>query len=121
MPANALGIDDATLRQVREFQVLQEEIDEFVAREGEAEIVLPFTVGAAFGAATAGAALWAGDCVAFDILLVAWQQVVTQATRGTAMERRFVHALCGECDLARLISILDAPARRAFVHRLADQ
>ena len=121
MPAYALGIDHATLRQVRQFQVFQEQIDELVAREREAEIVLPLAVGTAFGAAAAGAALRAGDRVAFDILLVARQQVVAQATRGTAMERRFVHALRGQRDLARLIRILDAPARRAFVHRLADQ
>ncbi len=121
MPAHALGVHHPALREIGQFQVFQEQIDELVARQGEAEIVLPVAVRAAFRAAAARAALRARDRVALDVLLVAGQQVVAHAAAGAAVERRFVHALRGQRDLARLVGVLDAAAGRAFVHRLADQ
>ena len=121
MPADALGVHHAALREIRQFEVFQEQIDELVARQGEAEIVLPLAVRAAFGPAAARAALRARDGVALDVLLVAGQQMVAHAAGGAAVERRLVHALRGQRDLARLVGVLDAAAGRAFVHRLADQ
>ena len=121
MPRHRLGVDHAALRQIRKFQVLEEQIDELVARQGEAEIVLALAVRAALGTAATAAALRTRDGVAFDVLLVAWQQMVADAAAPAAMERRFVHALRRQRDLARLVGVLDAAAGRAFVHRLADQ
>ena len=56
MPDQRLGIRDLALREIGKFEVFQEQIDELVARQGEAEIVLALAVRAAFGAAAAVAA-----------------------------------------------------------------
>ena len=79
MPTHALRVHHAALGEIRQFQVFQEQIDEFVARQREAEIVLALAVRAAFRASAAGAALRARDGVAFDVLLVAGQQMVAHA------------------------------------------
>src|ERR1700693_2914875 len=121
MPTDAFAVHHAALREIGQLEVFQEQIDELVAREGEAEVVLTVAVRASLGTATARATLRAGNRVALDVLLVAWQQVVAYAAGGAAVERWFMHALRGQRDLAHLVGVLDAAAGRAFVNRLADQ
>jgi len=111
----------AALGQIRQFQVFQEQIDELVTREGKAEVVLAIAVRTAFRPAPSAAALWPWDGVAFDVLLVARQQMIAQAAGRTAVQGGLVHPLRRQRDLASLISVLDAAAGRAFVHRLADK
>ena len=77
--SSRLGVDHPALGQVGQFEVFEEQVDEFVARQREAEIVLALAVRAAFRAAAARAALRARDGVALDVLLVAGQQMVADA------------------------------------------
>ena len=71
MPSHGLRVHHAALRQIGQLQVFQEQVDELVARQREAEVVLALAVRAALGAATTAAALRTRDRVAFDVLLVA--------------------------------------------------
>src|ERR1700722_7762878 len=121
MPAHAFGIHHPALRQIRQLQVFQEQVDELFARQSEAEIVLPLAVRTTLRAAAALTTLRAGDGIAFDVLLVAWQQMIAHAARGATVERRLVHALRGQGDLACLIRIFNGTSGRALVHSLADK
>ena len=66
------------LDQVRQLQVVEEEIEELFLGEGEGEFVLALAVRAALAAAAAAAALGLRDLVADLVLLVARQHVVAQ-------------------------------------------
>jgi hypothetical protein len=66
---DGLGADDLALGEVRQLQVFEEQIDEFVARQGEAEIIFPVAVRAAFRSAATAPALRARDGVAGYLVL----------------------------------------------------
>src|SRR6185437_13961935 len=102
VPSDGFGVDDPPLREVWKLQILQEQIDELVAGEGEAEIVLTLAVRAAFRSA-APAALWPRDRIAGDVFLVAGQQVVADPAGRAAVQGRFMHTLRGQHDLTTLV------------------
>ena len=116
MPGHRLGVDHAALGQIGQLQVFQEQVDEFVARQGEAEIVLAFAVRSCLPTRRRLAPPCGRGMVSpGDILLVARQQVVADAA---AAELRRNEGSCTPCagsdDLACLVRILDAAAGRAL-------
>ena len=73
-----LQVLELHLDQVRQLQVVEEQIEELVLREREGELILAFAVGTALAAASAASALRLGYLVADLVLLVAGKHVVAQ-------------------------------------------
>ena len=121
MPAQTLGVRHAAFREIGQLQIFEEQVHEFVVREGEAEIVLPFAVRASLGAAAAGSTLGPREEVSFGVFLVSRQQVFPDTARAAATKGRLVNAVNRKGDLASLVSILDAAVGGTLMHRLADQ
>ena len=74
-----LQVLELDLDQVRQLQIVEEQVEEFLLGQREGELVLALAVGAALAAAPAAAALRLGDLVADPVLLVARQDVVARA------------------------------------------
>ncbi len=72
-----LGLD-----QVWKLQILEEQIEELLARETEDEIVLALGVGAAFGATTASATLGLADDIADRIFPISREDEISLAAGG---------------------------------------
>ena len=104
-PADAFAfhLGKLALGQVGQFQVVEEQIDEFLAAQDEAECILAVALTRATGLAAALAG--ARQHVAFDELLVSGQHHVAGAALAT--ETRFVHPLDRDGDLPALQDILD--------------
>jgi hypothetical protein len=104
--------------EVGQRHVLEEEIEELLAREAEAECVLAFAVvgGAAPLAAAARGAL---DLVAGDVLLVSRQDHLAPAA-GAVLEDRFVQVARWDRDARVAVGFGDLAAGDRARHRLAD-
>src|SRR5262249_48374873 len=101
--AFALGLGNLWLGEIRELEVVAEEIDEFVAAQHEAEGVL--AVAFAWTGALRAALPGARQIVALDELLVPGQHHVARAA--FAAEARLVHAVERDRDLTTLQDVLD--------------
>ena len=87
------------LGEVGKFEIVEEKVEELVAGQGEAEIVLPLPVVAA-GRAAATAAGRPVDGIAFDEALVAGQDVVVHAAFARAPEAGLANTIGWDRDLA---------------------
>ena len=102
-----LQVLELHLDQVRQLQIVEEQIEEFFLGQGEGELVLALAVGAALAAATASAALRLGDLVADLVLLVARQHIVALARVAAEREGRLAQALGADGDLLRAFGLRD--------------
>jgi len=102
-----LEVLELDLDQVRQLQVVEEEIEKFVLGQREGEIVLALAVRAALAAAAASAALGLGDLVADLVLLIARQDVVAQARVAAKPEGGLAQALRADGDLLRALRFRD--------------
>ena len=118
-PANALAFDlgELPLGEIGQFQIVQEQVDKFVAAENEAERI--FAVALARPPSLAAALARPRKHVAFDELLVSGQHHVARAA--LAAKARLVHAVDRDADLAAFQDILDVPVLRRFLHGPLNQ
>ncbi len=102
----ALHFGELSLGEIRQFEVVEEQIDEFIAAQHEPEGVLAvaFAGPGSFLPAFAGAR----QNVAFDEFLVAGQHHV--ACAAFASKARFIHPVERDRDLAAFQDILDVAA-----------
>ena len=118
-PADALAFDlgKLSLGEIGQFQIVQEQVDEFFAAQNEAERILAVALAGPLPLPP----LWLGprQHVAFDELLVSGQHHVAGAAFAT--EARLVHALDRDADLAAFQDILDVPVLRRLLHRALHQ
>ena len=113
-PANPLAFrfGQLPLGEVGQFQIVEKQIDEFVAAQHEPERILAVALA---GIGSLAAALsGTRQHVALDELLVAGKHHVAGAA--FAAEARLIHAVEGDADFAPLEDILDV----ALLRRLLD-
>src|SRR5262249_38300913 len=116
-PLLAVERRHALLGEVGKLEIIEEQVDEFLARQDEAEIVLAAAIGAAFGAATAAPTARPLDRVALDEPVVAGKDIVLGAGLAVAAERRLAHTVDRDRDLAALVEPLDV----AFLGAVPDR
>src|ERR1700726_797424 len=100
----AFGLGKLALGEVGQFEIVEEQVDKFVAAQNEAERIFAI----AFAGISRSAAAFTPRTrqpVAFDELLVAGKHHVAGAA--FAVKARFVHSIEGNADLAALQDILD--------------
>src|SRR5207253_6789617 len=115
-----LEVLELDLDEVRQLQIVEEEIEKLVLGEREGEIVLALAVGTTLAAAAARAALGLRDLVADLVLLVARQHVVAHARVAPQAERRLAQALGADGDLLRALGLRDLARSQRILDRLAD-
>jgi hypothetical protein len=120
VPSRIGPLDQPALRHLRQFEVVEEQVEELLARQDEAELVLARAVRAALAAAAAPAARRAGDLVARAVLLVARQHVVADAAVAV-VEGRLADAVQRDRHLASRVGAADAPLGRGVAHRVLHQ
>ena len=108
------------LDQVRQLQVVEEQIEELVLGQREGEIVLALAVGTALAAASASAALRFGNLVADLVLLVARQHVVALARVAPEAEGGLAQALGADRDLLGALGLGDLARLERILDRLAN-
>src|SRR5205823_14221046 len=118
-PTNALAFDlgQLSLGEIGQFQVVQEQVDKFVAAENEAKRI--FAVALARAPTLAAARVRPRKNIALDELLVSGHHHVARAA--FAAKARLVHAIDRYTDLATFQDILDVPVLRRFLHRSLNQ
>ena len=96
--------------EARQFEILEKEVEEFVGRQDDAELVLAAALPRLRpGAARSAAAGRARDPVAFKEVLVARKHVLAQPRRAAA-KTRFVYAGRGHDDGPALFQLPDGAA-----------
>ena len=106
------------LDQVRQLEVLEEDVEELVARKHEGEIVLALAVGRPLAAAApAGAARRLGDLVAGAEVLVAGQDPLAPATLGRVVEMRLLDAVGRHGDRFATVRVGYAALANRLIHR----
>ena len=110
---------DLGLQQIRQFQILEEHVQEFLLGEGEDEFVIALAVGTSVAAAgLAGRAL--GDQVAGHEFLVAGRHAVTAAVIAGEAEGRLAHGLGADLDPLAAFDLGHPALLHGVAHRLAD-
>ena len=117
LDALALGLRELALGEIRQFEIVEEQIDELVAGEHEAERVL--AVAFARAAVLARRPGRTRKIVALDELLVPGQHHVARSA--FAAETRLVHAVERDSDFAALQDILDVPVLRGLLDGALNQ
>ena len=108
--ALALGFRELALGEIRQFQIVEEQVDEFVARQDEPESVLAVALP---GAVEPSAALTrARKHVALDEFLVSGKHHVARAA--FAAKARLIHPVERNADLAAFQDVLDVAALRTI-------
>lgn len=107
--------EQVRLHEARQFEIVEEVLHEFVARQLEHEVVLPFAVVARLTAAAARAALRARNLVAAHVVLVAGVHVFTTAARPVP-EGWLRDVLARNRDALRALDILDATIAHRVRH-----
>jgi hypothetical protein len=120
VPGGVGALHQPALGQVRQFEVVEEEGEEFLPGQDEAEGILAAAVLGAFGATAAAAAGGALDLVALPVFLVAGQHMVADAAR-PVVEARLPDAMQGDADLAPCIGAADVPFGGGIADRLLHQ
>ena len=115
-----LQVLEPHLDQVRQLEIVEEEVEELFLGQGEGELVLALAVGAALAAATASAALRLGDLVADLVLLVARQHVVARARVAARRKRGLAQALGADGDLLGAFRLRDLARLQRILDGLAD-
>lgn len=103
------------LHEARQFEIVEEVLHEFVARQLEHEVVLPFALVARLTASAARAALRTRDLVAAHVVLVAGVHVFTTSARGVP-KIRLRDVLARNRDALRALDILDATVAHRVGH-----
>ena len=114
----AFGLRQLPLGEIRKLQVVEEQVDEFLAGQHEAERVLTVALSRLLRLA-ATALVRARQNVTFDKLLVAGQHHVAGAALAT--KARLIHAVEGDGNLAAFQHILDVAILRRLLDRALDQ
>ena len=119
LPLGHLG--QLRAHQVRQCQVLEEDLHELFAAQAEDEVVLAFALVAGLAAAAAlpAAALGSLDAVAAHELLVARVHDLAHAALAVA-EHGFGEVLLRDVDVLAALDVADAAAVDRPLHRLAD-
>ena len=112
----ALHFGQLALGEIGQFQIVEEQVDEFVAAQNEPERIL--AVALARAASLAARLVRARQDVAFDELLVAGKHHVAGAA--FTAKARLVHAVERYADLAAFQDILDVPVLRGFLDRTPE-
>src|SRR5262249_27967215 len=100
------------------FEIVEEKVEKFVARQHEAEGILPVAFAAGLRASTSSTS--ARNPVAFREFSVSGQHVIPNATR-TVAEPRLVHSPCPVADLDPLQKIGDFAILRRIPRRPLNQ
>ena len=101
-------------------EVLEEDVEELVAREREGEVVLGVPVGRAAPAGAAGAPARLVDAVAGAELLVAGQHVLAHPALARMMEGRLADSVRGHRYVAAAVEVGDPPLAQGLVHGVLD-
>ena len=120
VPRRIGALDQPALRHLRQFEVVEEEVEEFLAAEDEAELVLARAVRAALAAAAPAAARRTRDLVAGAVFLVARQHMVADAAVAV-VEGRLPDAVQRDRHLATLVGAADAALGGGVAHRVLHQ
>ena len=105
-----LGLLQRPLDEVRQLEILEEDLQELVARQHEGEAVLSLAIRHALPSpAPAGAFPRLLDVVARTEGLVAGQHVLATTAMGRVVEGRFADAVGRHGDIAAAIDLGDAP------------
>src|SRR5262245_30688220 len=115
-----LQILEFDLDQVRELQVIEEQVEEFLLRQRKGEFILAFAIRTALAASAAAPALRLGDLVADPILLVARQNVVAGAGVATQRKVGLAQTLGADRDLLGTLGFGDFARFQRFLDGLAD-
>jgi hypothetical protein len=110
-----LDCRDAPLGEVGEFKVVKEKVEEFVAGQSEAEIVLTLPI-VATGRAAAPAAGGSVDRVAFDEALVAGQDMIMHPAFPRASEAGLANTIGWDRDFPSPLEIGDVPISCGLAH-----
>ena len=126
LEAGALGLVVGDLGELgadhaRQLEVLEEQVEEFLARELEHEVVLVLALVArlALAAAVTAAAERALDAVAGAELVVTGKDLFPDPALAV-MQRRFGEVARGDGDLLAVVQVADRAAVDGLGHRLAD-
>ena len=117
----ALGRGELLLGEVGQFEIVEEQVQIFLARQHETKIVLAAAVFGPLVAAPPTARGIARDRVALHELLVAGEEAVANAARGRATQPGLTDAVDRDRHLATLVEVLDRPVLRGIPHGLAHQ
>jgi hypothetical protein len=116
------GLGQLGADQVRQGQVLEEDLHELLLAQAEDEIVLPFAGVAGLAAAGATAPLTplrALDAVTGHVLLVAGVHHLAFAA-GAVVEHRLAHILLGDVHVLAALQVADAAPIDRPAHRFLD-
>ena len=113
-----LGLGQRALGEIRQFEIVEEEVEELLARQHEAERILAVALARS---ARPSAALFRRprNMIAFAELLVAGQHHVPRAA--AALKRRLVQPVERNFDLAAFKNITDVLGLGRFLHRALHQ
>jgi hypothetical protein len=109
-----LGLDE-----VRELQILEEQIEKFLLRQDEDEIILAMPVRRAMRAASASALGRFRDRIADDIALIAGKDEIARPV-SPQMEGGLVQALGADTDFLAAFDFGDLPALQRLIYRVAN-
>ena len=114
------GFLQVGLDQVRQLQVLEEEVQELLAGQGEGELVLALAAVAGFLAAAAAAAGRLVDAVARGELLVAREDALPPSALGIVVEARLADALGRDRDRLAGADVGDLAVLQGLVDGVLD-
>src|SRR5215213_5182586 len=116
----ALRHSERALCHVRQLEVLEEEVEVFLLRQDETELVLSLAVAAAFRAASATGLSLLRQGVARHELLVSGQHGLALTAGALPLESRLADAVDRDRHLAALVDVLDPALLRALTNRLPN-
>src|SRR5262249_11031073 len=115
-----LQILELHLDEVRQLQIVEEQVEELFLGQGEGELILTFAVGAALAATASATALRLGDFVADFVALIAGQHVIPLPRVAAEREVRLAQALGTDGDLLRAFGLGDLAGFERVFDRLAN-
>src|SRR5207237_6138481 len=110
----------ALFDEIRQFEILEEHVEELFLRQRELERVLAAAVGAALAAALPLAAGRTRDLIAADIFLVARDDVIGLSGAPVVMKDRLRDAAGRDRDLLAVLDIGDLALAQCLLHGRFD-
>ncbi len=117
MDALAFRFGKLSLGKIRQFEIVKEQVDEFIAAQNKPERILAVALSRLGRLAPAFAGT--RQHVAFDELLVAGKHHVAGAA--LAAKTRLIHAVERNADLAAFQNVLDVAILRGFLDGASNQ
>ncbi|CAH1688264.1 hypothetical protein CHELA1G11_20222 [Hyphomicrobiales bacterium] len=116
-----LGVHETPLGEIRQFEIVEKEIEVFLFRQDETELVLPIPSLTGLGTRSTASAARTRDGIALDIFLVSREDMVPLAAARGAPQGGLMHTLPRNSYLAALIQVLDTAAFEIIAHGTLHQ